>query len=39
MKIAEVVEKAIYELGEEGRLLNMQLEELVGDLEKVFQIR
>ena len=34
MKIAEVVEKAIYELGEEGKLLNMQLEELVGDLEE-----
>ncbi len=34
MKIADVVEKAIYELGEEGKLLDMQLEELIGDLEK-----
>lgn len=34
MKIVDEVQKAIYELGEEGRLLEMQLEELVGDLEK-----
>lgn len=34
MKIVEEVQKAIYELGEEGRLLEMQLEELVGGLEK-----
>ena len=34
MKVVEEVEKAIFELGEEGRLLEMQLEELVGDLEK-----
>lgn len=33
MKIAEEVSRAIYELGEEGRLLQMQLEELIGDLE------
>lgn len=32
MKIAEEVKKAIYELGEEGRLLQMQLDELIGDL-------
>jgi len=34
MKVAEEVEKAINELGEEGRLLEMQLNELIGDLEK-----
>ena len=34
MKVVEEVERAIFELGEEGRLLEMQLEELVGDLEK-----
>jgi diadenylate cyclase len=34
MKIVEEVQKSIYELGEEGRLLEMQLEELVGGLEK-----
>ena len=34
MTVVEEVQKAIYELGEEGRLLEMQLEELVGDLEK-----
>lgn len=34
LKVVEEVKKAIYELGEEGRLLEMQLEELVGDLEK-----
>lgn len=33
MKIVEEVQKEIYELGEEGRLVQMQLEELVGDLE------
>lgn len=32
MKIAEEVKMAIYELGEEGRLLQMQLDELIGDL-------
>ncbi len=34
MKIVDEVQKSIYELGEEGRLLEMQLEELVGGLEK-----
>ena len=33
MIVADEVKKAIYELGEEGRLLQMQLDELVGDLE------
>ena len=33
MKVADEVRKAIYELGEEGRLLQMQLDELIGDLE------
>ena len=34
MKIVDEVQKSIYELGEEGRLIEMQLEELTGDLEK-----
>ena len=34
MKIVEEVQKSIYELGEEGILLEMQLRELIGDLEK-----
>ena len=34
MRIAEEVNRAIDELGEEGRLLEMQLDETVGDLEK-----
>lgn len=34
MKVVDEVQKAIYELGSEGVLLNMQLEELIGDLEK-----
>ncbi|MBR1802992.1 MAG: DNA integrity scanning diadenylate cyclase DisA [Clostridia bacterium] len=34
MKVVEEVQKSIYELGAEGRLLEMQLEELIGDLEK-----
>ena len=34
MKMVEEVQRQIYELGEEGRLVEMQLEELVGDLEK-----
>ena len=34
MKMVDEVQKSIYELGTEGRLLEMQLEELVGDLEK-----
>ena len=33
MTVVDEVRKAIYELGEEGRLLQMQLDELVGDLE------
>ena len=33
MKVVEEVQVAIYELGEEGRLLQMQLEELIGGLE------
>ena len=34
MKIVDEVQRAIYELGEEGRLLEMQLEELIGGLAK-----
>ncbi len=34
MKVADEVQKAMYELGEEGRLLEMQLEELMEGLEK-----
>ena len=34
MNVVDEVQKAIYELGNDGRLLQMQLEELVGDLEK-----
>ena len=34
MKIVKEVQGGIYELGTEGRLTEMQLEELVGDLEK-----
>lgn len=34
MKMVEEVRRHIYELGEEGRLVEMQLEELIGDLEK-----
>ena len=33
VKVVEEVQIAIYELGEEGRLLQMQLEELIGGLE------
>ena len=33
MNVADEVERAIFELGEDGRLLEMQLEELIGDLE------
>lgn len=33
MTVADEVKKEIYELGEEGRLLQMQLDELIGDLE------
>ena len=34
MRIVEEIQKQIYELGEDGRLVNMQLEELIGGLEK-----
>ena len=34
MKIVEEIKKKIYELGNDGRLVNMQLEELIGGLEK-----
>ena len=34
MKIVEEIQKQIYELGEDGRLVSMQLEELIGGLEK-----
>ena len=34
MKMAEEVQKSITELGEEGRLVQMQLDELIGELEK-----
>jgi len=33
MNVVDEVQKAIYELGEDGRLLEMQLEELIGDLD------
>lgn len=41
MNVVDEVQKAIYELGEDGRLLEMQLEELVGDLEteELFMIK
>ena len=34
MRIVEEIQRQIYELGNDGRLVNMQLEELVGGLEK-----
>ena len=34
MKIVEEIKKQIYELGNDGRLVNMQLEELIGGLAK-----
>ena len=34
MKMVEETQKKVYELGEEGRLVEMQLEEVVGDIEK-----
>ena len=34
MKIVDEVQRQIYELGEDGRLVEMQLKELVGGLEK-----
>ena len=33
MRVVDEVQRAIFELGEEGRLVQMQLEELIGDLE------
>ena len=33
MNVADEVQKAIFELGEDGRLLELQLEELIGNLE------
>ena len=33
-KIVDEIQKKIYELGDDGRLVNMQLEELIGGLEK-----
>ena len=33
-RIVEEIKKKIYELGEDGRLVSMQLEELIGGLEK-----
>ncbi len=34
MRIADEIQSQIYELGNDGRLVNMQLEELIGGLEK-----
>ena len=34
LKVVDEVKRAIYELGEEGRLFQMQLEELLGNLEE-----
>ena len=34
MRIVEEIQKNIYELGDDGRLVSMQLEELIGGLEK-----
>ena len=34
MKIVDEIKKKIYELGEDGRLVSMQLEELIGGVEK-----
>ncbi len=34
LNVVDEVQKAIYELGEDGRLLELQLEELVGDLDE-----
>ena len=34
MRIVEEIKKKIYELGDDGRLVSMQLEELIGGLEK-----
>lgn len=34
MKVANMVQRQIYELGTEGRLIEMQLEEIIGNLEQ-----
>lgn len=34
MRIVDEIQRQIYELGSDGRLIQMQLEELIGDLEK-----
>lgn len=34
MKVSEEIQRNIYELGEDGRLIKMQLEELIGGVEK-----
>lgn len=34
MRIVEEIQRQIYELGDDGRLVRMQLEELIGGLEK-----
>ena len=34
MRIVDEIQRKIYELGDDGRLVNMQLEELIGGLEK-----
>ena len=34
MRIVEEIQRQIYELGNDGRLVRMQLEELIGGLEK-----
>ena len=34
MNVVEEVQRGIYELGKEGRLIEMQLKELIGDLEE-----
>ena len=34
MRIVEEIQKQIYELGEDGRLVNMQLEQLIGGVEQ-----
>lgn len=36
-RIAKEIERYIYELGDEGRLVKMQLEELVGDTDKMVE--
>ena len=38
MRIVEEIQRQIYELGDDGRLVKMQLEELIGGLEKEEQL-